>query len=770
VRDQRVLWKRNALPRDRVALLDRIAFNWSPKSHTWRSNYLALIAYKDRFGNCLVPQVWPENQRLASWVSTQRDFRRRGRLTEERKHLLEKVGFEWFAGKGTWEERFEEICEYRRVHGHCRVPARWKENRRLASWVVSQRSDRRRKELRREYEAKLDEIGFEWELQLRPEAAWRKWVEVLEQFIAENGHHKVPENDEEFRGLAKWMSRQRRADRKGQLSDAAKSRLEELGFPWKVGRVETPKRPSQKAAKRHEKKGWEDHFSELEDFFKNFGNCDVPQGWHVNRRLARWVLRQRESQRAGRLDPEHERRLNNLGFTWGSSSSSWAVMFDELQRQLDLSRSGIEPKFSPKLRRWMLTQRQFKKRGALDPDRERQLLAIGFEWEPFTARWHQMFHQLQEYRARHGHCNVPAGWTDNRQLANWVGVQRATKTAGKLSAEHAAALDGIGFTWRRGQFTGTRSPSESWDIMLNRLVSFHTQNGHTRVPQQYAADKKLGWWVTTQRRNRRRGKLTSQQIVALDALNFIWAPFDHPKTRKARESSPRKERVSRGNTWAKNFDALRRYKEEHGDCLVPQRWKDRALAGWVTEQRMARNRGDIDPTQEQQLAALGFDWNPTESAWNAMFEQLATYKEEHGHTDVPQRSGRYKKLACWVHNQRAAKKLKRPIMAEREKRLDSLGFSWGFIDPLSWDHMFEKLVTYHGTHGDCKVPQHWKEDPRFGKWVNTQRTPTNAESSPPSVARNLNQSALSGTRRLQPHSHLESQLAKKGKFGSFAES
>jgi len=40
------------------------------------------------------------------------------------------------------------------------------------------------------------------------------------------------------------------------------------------------------------------------------------------------------------------------------------------------------------------------------------------------------------------------------------------------------------------------------------------------------------------------------------------------------------------------------------------------------------------------------------------------------------------KAGCWVHNQRAAKKLNRPIMAERGKRLDTLGFIWGFVDPF----------------------------------------------------------------------------------------
>ncbi len=179
------------------------------------------------------------------------------------------------------------------------------------------------------------------------------------------------------------------------------------------------------------------------------------KGWHANRALARWVSSQRESHRSGRLTSEQERRLNNLGFTWGGSSPSWETMFQDLQQQLELSRSGIKPQFSPKLRRWMLTQRQFKKRGLLEADREAKFSLIRFVWEPFKTRWHQMFEQLQQYRVAHGDCNVPAGWKENPQLANWVGVQRARKKAGRLSIEHEAALDEIGFSWKRGDSSAT---------------------------------------------------------------------------------------------------------------------------------------------------------------------------------------------------------------------------------------------------------------------------------------------------------------------------
>ena len=104
-----------------------------------------------------------------------------------------------------------------------------------------------------------------------------------------------------------------------------------------------------------------------------------------------------------------------------------------------------------------------------------------------------------------------------------------------------------------------------------------------------------------------------------------------------------------------------------------------------------------------------------------MFTALAAFKNENGHTNVPQRSPRYAELATWVKNQRLAEKMKRPVMVERRRRLDELGFHW-IEDGPTWEDMFARLVEFKKSHGHCSVPQNWREDRRLGKWVNTQRT------------------------------------------------
>ncbi len=69
---QRVSRNDGTLSREKIDLLDRVDFKWHPGGHRWRENYLVLREYKERIGNCHVPQNWTENKVLARWVQEQR--------------------------------------------------------------------------------------------------------------------------------------------------------------------------------------------------------------------------------------------------------------------------------------------------------------------------------------------------------------------------------------------------------------------------------------------------------------------------------------------------------------------------------------------------------------------------------------------------------------------------------------------------------------------------------------------------------------------------
>ena len=58
---------------------------------------------------------------------------------------------------------------------------------------------------------------------------------------------------------------------------------------------------------------------------------------------------------------------------------------------------------------WVSKQRQCYANKSISMERKQLLDDIGFVWKPFDDAWRTMFDELKEYKAQHGHCNVPQG-------------------------------------------------------------------------------------------------------------------------------------------------------------------------------------------------------------------------------------------------------------------------------------------------------------------------------------------------------------------------
>jgi hypothetical protein len=110
----------------------------------WMNRYRELCDYQQKHGSCSVPHNW-ENRPLANWVKRQRyQFTlkydcKHSALSDEREEVLTSLGFQWRLNKTMWEERFNELADFKDIHGHCNVPSRYAANQSLAIWVQSQR-------------------------------------------------------------------------------------------------------------------------------------------------------------------------------------------------------------------------------------------------------------------------------------------------------------------------------------------------------------------------------------------------------------------------------------------------------------------------------------------------------------------------------------------------------------------------------------------------------------------------------------------------------
>jgi len=186
-------------------------------------------------------------------------------------------------------------------------------------------------------------------------------------------------------------------------------------------------------------------------------------------------------------------------------------MFEELRKFKE--REGhckVPARFSdnPKLGIWVSTQRG--QRLKISKERAAKLDSISFTWVVQDGRWEIMFDELRKFKEREGHCNVPARFSDNPKLGNWVSTQRGQKL--KISKERAAKLHSIDFTWVE--------PDVRWEAMFEELRKFKEREGHCKVPARFSDNPKLGIWVSTQRGQRL--KISKERAAKLDSIGFTW--------------------------------------------------------------------------------------------------------------------------------------------------------------------------------------------------------------------------------------------------------
>ena len=149
------------------------------QAEQWTENFEKLCDYVKSHGHCQVPHKYNEDPALARWVKRQRyqhKLKLEGKpstMTDERIAVLEKIGFVWDSHIAAWEQRINELMDYRSLYGHCNVPSSYPQNRQLAVWVKRQRrqykffGEGRPSNMSQDRIEALERIGFEWELRCR---------------------------------------------------------------------------------------------------------------------------------------------------------------------------------------------------------------------------------------------------------------------------------------------------------------------------------------------------------------------------------------------------------------------------------------------------------------------------------------------------------------------------------------------------------------------------------------------------------------------------
>jgi len=421
---------------------------------SWESRLGLLERFVEREGHALVPKRYVEDGfQLGQWATVQRRLYAQGELSHERQCRLEQVpGWIWDPLAEQWERGIALLNQFAEREGHSQVSHRHREEEfNLGWWVMTQRTAHEKGKLGPERVSRLQEVPrWTWSVH---ETSWEEGIASLKQFVGRAGHALVPKRHLEggFR-LGRWVVRQRAASVEGKLDAQRQRRLEEMrGWTWDTREA-----------------SWEEHFALLKQFVDREGHARVPKARVKGNKLGSWVANQRTDYKKGELDPERQRRLEEMrGWTWDAREASWEEHFALLKQFVDRkghARVPLARVKGGKLGMWAAHQQQAHRKGKLDPQRVRRLEALpGWTWGRVVGRWkwEEGFAALKRFVGREGHAIVPRGHVEERlPLGRWVSRQRQAHRDRKLEPERQRRLEALpGWVWDARGAAERRDPA-----------------------------------------------------------------------------------------------------------------------------------------------------------------------------------------------------------------------------------------------------------------------------------------------------------------------
>ena len=258
-----------------------------------------------------------------------------------------------------------------------------------------------------------------------------------------------------------------------------------------------------------------------------------------------------------------------------------------------------------------------------------------------------------------------------------------------------------------------REMEARWEVLCQAAADAAAKEGTLELPRSYTihGGVPVGKWLELQRQvqaGQRPGRLTAEQAAKLEKLGIRW-----------------NHRLE--TAWEKGFASAQKYRTEHGDLLVPVRYRDKndfALGEWIVYNRQRYLGGNLTQNRIERLEAIGMVWSTSNDLWEQNYAAATQYYLEHGDLEVPIKyetpSGFG--LGVWLGAQRAAHKAGE-LPQEQVERLDALGMDWTNRNDRKWMSLYDVAAAYYHEHGNLNVPSEYvtPDGVLLGKWVARQR-------------------------------------------------
>lgn len=416
----------------------------------------------------------------------------------------------------SWDTMFEYAKRYYEQNGNLEISGEHyftEEGYPLGRWLQTQRRVRAGTQggiLTEEQIARLDSIGMIWGNWR--DFAWERALKEAKKYYECRGDLKVPKSyvsESGFR-LGSWIRSLREYRKAGlernYLRGTRIQQLDELGMIWDVSDYQ-----------------WQRNYCAAVEYHRAHGDLHIPVDYvsQDGVALGKWRSNLRREYNAGRLSRERIRALEALGMVWTTRfEQQWETGYSHAQRyyeqngDLNVSCSYKAEDGYP-LGSWLHHQRGIKYR--LTPEQVKKLDEIAIIWKKPTS-WERRYDLSKEYYLRHGNLNIPQSYiVEGIWLGTWLAEQRKIKKGvypdKKLTTEQIAALDAIGMDWLNVR-------ERAWENQYEEVKNFYKGHGHLKIPRDSEKNIRMCRWLSCQRRDVQKNKLTKNQIQQLREIGL----------------------------------------------------------------------------------------------------------------------------------------------------------------------------------------------------------------------------------------------------------
>ena len=461
-----------------------VDINWNEKK--WEEKYELLKILNKPATRAYITDC---GVKLGDWCHRLRTDKKKGNLSQEKIDLLEKIpGWYWeYDLDQLWMEKYELLKILnkpvtRAYITDCGV--------KLGDWCHKLRTDKKKGNLSQEKIDLLEKIpGWYWEYDL--DQLWMEKYELLK--ILNKPVTRAYITDCGVK-LGDWCHKLRTDKKKGNLSQEKIDLLEKIpGWYWEQDLDQL----------------WMEKYELLINL-----NKSVPTGYitECGVKLGSWCNRQKRLKKTGKLSQEQIDLLEKIPGWYWDSDQLWMKKYELLQILNKVPSNDYTTDCGVKLGEWCNNRRSNKKKGKLSQEQIDLLDKIpGWYWDS-DQLWMEKYELLKILNETPvcsyiTECGV--------KLGSWCEKQRGDKRKEKLSQEKIDLLEKMpGWYWEQDL---DQLWMEKYELLINLNKS---------VPTGYITEcgVKLGSWCNRQKRLKKTGKLSQEQIDLLEKIpGWYWS-------------------------------------------------------------------------------------------------------------------------------------------------------------------------------------------------------------------------------------------------------